>query len=555
MIKISATSTQLCMGIAAYLTLFCNYAFAQKFLSIVREDASPNLLFIGSVPVLLILLINTMLLPFSFHRILKPVLITTILTSGMFNFASFTYGVIFDETMFINVLQTDYAEASSYLNLSFFAIYSLTSVLPAALVLLTQIRVQPLRQELKEKGIVLGSTVCILGLMAFAFYKDYAFVGRNYKEITKQVVPIYPYRKIMQMAYRKFIHPIPAYTPVGMDAKQLPKATNAKNRLVVLVLGETQRSMNYSHYGYARDTNPYTKKLDVIPFENVTSFGTATAVSVPFMFSSPSGGYAGGGDEEYRDNAIDIIARAGVNVLWRDNDSGCKKTCKAADYEDMVIKYENDKRFCNEGSCHDGLFIDELKELIPTLPPKDNLVVFHIMGAHGPTYWQRYPAEFRKFTPDCPRSDVQNCSREELVNTYDNTILYSDYVLAGLIETLANTSGVWDSSLLFLSDHGESLGENGIYLHSFPRRFAPKEQVNIPFIFWQGNSVSIESTKIKSCMKNLAKSTTHDRVNIADTLLGLTDVKTDAYSALRDIFSPCRKSPNAASVDEERKHQ
>ncbi len=523
----------LCVAVAVYLSLCCNFSFVTKAFNILKGQDELSLLFVMSLPLVMVAAMNLFLLPLSFRPILKPALVVIILISSVFNYASYSYGVIFDGPMFTNILETNASEAESYLNGALFAGILLTGVIPALLMAMVDVKRQPARREWMQKSISLAVTIAVVGVMGLANFNDYAVIGRNNKSIVKTVVPIYPLKKLAQVFYARNLESVPAYRQLALDAKRAPEASQ-KKKLVVMLLGETQRGMNYSLNGYARKTNEYTEKQGVVSFRNVSSYGTSTAISVPYIFSLMSHDYDGN-DEPYRDNALDAIQRAGVKVLWRDNDSGCKKACKNVNYVDLREKYKSDKTLCPHGDCYDGVFNAELEQMLPTLALEDTLVVFHLEGAHGPSYWERYPAAFRRFTPDCPSSDIQNCSRDELLNTYDNTILYSDHVMAGIIDTLKAASGIWDTKLVFLSDHGESLGENGLYLHSFPRSIAPAEQTLVPLIYWAGAGGNTD------CIAEHAAHNTYDRINMADTLMGLMGVETSAYNPANDILHACGK--------------
>ena len=266
-------------------------------------------------------------------------------------------------------------------------------------------------------------------------------------------------------------------------------------------------------------------------FSHVESCGTATAVSVPCMFSRLS-------REEYesrvadkQDNALDIIQRAGVNVTWIDNNSSCKGVCKRVDTIEFDPK--RDPSLCDGEFCFDQVLLNELRSELQKKPDQNRVIVLHMIGSHGPTYYLRYPPEFAKFLPDCPRSDIQHCSEEQLINTYDNTIVYTDYIIGQVIEML---SDVPDSSMLYVSDHGESLGENGLFLHGFPYSLAPEAQTHVPLVFWNSH---FDNTQFKSCVEQRSQQPfSHD--NVYDTLLGLTHTASRSYQSDMDIFQACR---------------
>ncbi|GEA08686.1 hypothetical protein KUL42_34470 [Alteromonas sp. KUL42] len=299
----------------------------------------------------------------------------------------------------------------------------------------------------------------------------------------------------------------------------------------VVVVGETARADKFASNGYYRQTTRNIESLGAVSFSHVESCGTATAVSVPCMFSRLN-------REEYesrvadkQDNALDVIQRAGVNVTWIDNNSSCKGVCKRV--ETIEFDPTRDPNLCNGEFCFDQILLNELRSELQKKPDQNRIIVLHMIGSHGPTYYLRYPPEFARFLPDCPSSDIQHCSEEQLINTYDNTIVYTDYIIGQVIEML---SDVPDSSMLYVSDHGESLGENGIFLHGFPYSLAPEAQTHVPLVFWNSH---FDNTQFKACVEQRSQQPfSHD--NLYDTLLGLTHITSRSYQSDMDIFQACR---------------
>ena len=185
-------------------------------------------------------------------------------------------------------------------------------------------------------------------------------------------------------------------------------------------------------------------------------------------------------DANFTQNLLDIAKLAGYDVIWKDNDDGCKKVCNRVHKIDAKIG--NKQPFCFGNYCHDDILLDGLNEELNNIN-KDTLIVLHTMGSHGPTYYKRYPEQFKKFTPTCDTANLQDCTQEQIINTYDNTIVYTDYIISSVIDILKNQKQL-ETAMLYVSDHGESLGENNIYLHGLPYAIAPKEQKQVPMILW-----------------------------------------------------------------------
>jgi lipid A ethanolaminephosphotransferase len=233
---------------------------------------------------------------------------------------------------------------------------------------------------------------------------------------------------------------------------------------------------------------------------------------------------------------IDVVVRSGARVIWRDNDSGCKGVCDQAEFEDLTGA--NIPRWCPEpGECHDEMLLDGLEAKV-RLELRDTLVVLHLKGSHGPAYYKRYPPAFERFTPACRTSDLAACDAASLRNAYDNTILYTDHVVGEAIEMLRRLSDRYAGALLYVSDHGESLGENGLYLHGLPYAVAPLEQTRVPLYAW----VTPQFLKLERwdplCMARQAHvPRTHD--NIYATVLGFLEIESVEYKPALDLFDPC----------------
>jgi lipid A ethanolaminephosphotransferase len=307
----------------------------------------------------------------------------------------------------------------------------------------------------------------------------------------------------------------------------------------VLVVGETARAANFSLLGYSRATNPELARLDVTAFADVRSCGTSTEISVPCMFSP----YGRAGYDERRihnsEGLLNVLARAGYAVKWIDNQSGCKGVCRGAGIDYRKIDPKSGADLCANGECLDGILVRELEAELEAVH-RDTVIVLHMMGSHGPAYFRRYPPEFRRFTPDCETAELRKCTRYQVVNAYDNAILYTDHVLASLVEVLKKRGAAMDAGMLYLSDHGESLGETGLYLHGLPYAIAPDTQKRVPMIAWLSPQFAASSTVDRICLRERsAEPLSHD--NLFHSMLGVLDVQTSVYRPERDIFDGCRR--------------
>ena len=493
-----------------------------------------------SIPLVLIAALNAVFLPFTFRYLLKPFFILLIMTASLVSYAMLKYGIIFDVGMVQNILETNSGEATSYLNASVVLWFLLTAVLPVLGLL--WIKVEYPTPWYKGLGLRLGSiALSLLFLVGVAalYYQDYASVGRNNHSIVKEIVPSNYVRGLYRYARDiLFATPVP-YEPIGTDARVVAKSD--KPTLMFLVVGETARSQNYSLNGYQKQTNGFTmKEPDLVSFRDVRSCGTATAVSVPCMFSNLTRREYDETLAKSRDGLLDVLQHAGVSVLWKENDGGCKGVCNHV--PTLEIEPKTFPEYCEGDSCYDEVLLQGLDQQIAGMKGKQGskLVAFHLMGSHGPTYYRRYPAADRVFLPDCPRSDIENCSNEELVNTYDNTIRYTDKVLSQLIAKLKTLESQYNVGLVYLSDHGESLGALGLYLHGTPYKFAPDDQTRVPLLTWLSPQLQRDRGLNQDCLRQEAGSKRFSHDNLFHSMLGIMDVQTQVYDGKLDLFKPCR---------------
>ncbi|HSC74618.1 MAG TPA: sulfatase-like hydrolase/transferase, partial [Pseudomonadales bacterium] len=315
-------------------------------------------------------------------------------------------------------------------------------------------------------------------------------------------------------------------------------AARPKKSLVIFVVGETARADHFSLNGYGRDTNPELQKQDILNYTDVHSCGTSTAVSVPCMFSKFGRGDYSDKKGKTHEDVLDMLQRAGIKVFWRDNNSDCKGTCLRIPNDD-VAKRKNSP-FCNDIRCLDEVMLEDLQAYVDSLP--DNaLIVLHSDGSHGPEYFDRYPEAFERFKPACKTNQLGSCTQEEVINVYDNTILYTDHFLSQVIEFLKRNNAQRDTAMIYVSDHGESLGENGLYLHAAPYAVAPEAQTHVPMVAWFSPDAFAHWGIDQNCLKQKQKdSLSHD--NVFHTLLGLFEVQSKEYKPALDMFNSCRSA-------------
>ncbi len=328
------------------------------------------------------------------------------------------------------------------------------------------------------------------------------------------------------------------FTKLDEAAEHVPYPDEEKT-VFILVLGETARAMNFSLNGYARETNPKLKTQDIVNFPHVESAGTATAFSVPSIFSFTQRGDFSPTDAKYTENLLDLLQQTGYEILWKENDNGCKGVCQRVPNVEMDLK---DQRFCDGTYCRDEILLDGLEEYLANIKGENAFIVLHTIGSHGPTYYRRYPPEFKKFTPTCDTEEIQTCTQEQIINTYDNTILYTDHIVSSVIDILKKFPH-YESGLLYVSDHGESLGENGVYLHGLPYSIAPKEQTSVPMVLWMSEVMKKSDHIDYDCLKKKAAEGNFSHDNLSHSLLSLMEVDSKWYDKKMDFFEGCRTTP------------
>lgn len=531
---------------ALFFATVGNLALWKTLWGLIDINGLRSLLFLASLPVVLFCLFNLLLTPLlALPFLRKPLLVALIVISAACSYFMMHYNVLIDRSMVQNVFETNRAELNAYLSLRLLLTLLILGVLPAAglTVLRTRSGTGSIRSLLVWPANVLVSMMVLLAI-GFTFYKDYSSLLRNNRYIRDQVLPVNVVRHTH--GYLKSLHSTrqqPLRT-IGMDARRLP---GPRPKLVILVVGETARAQNFQLNGYPRATNPRLSRKDgVISFSDVSSCGTATAISVPCLFSQMTRSQYDDVRAATEENVLDILQRTGVGVRWRNNNNGgCKGVCERVPTEDMPALKVAGPCVNTDGTCHDDVLLHQLGARIDALSG-DALIVLHQLGSHGPTYFERYPAASRAFSPTCDSNQIQQCSNEALVNTYDNTLVHTDSVLAQAIDLLQGYSDQRDVALIYVSDHGESLGERGMYLHGTPYFIAPREQTHVPMVMWFSPDFGRNAGLDMACLRDNALHRAHSHDNVFHSLLGLFGVTSTVYQRDLDVFAGCRASAGAA---------
>lgn len=521
--------------VALWLLLFANFPFWRTVWQGVEGWNNGNLLFLAGLPLFALLWLYLLLSALAWGRLTKLVLGSLLLVSAAASYFMNSYGIVIDYDMLTNVLQTDSGEAFELFSWRLVVWLLAFGVLPVLLLSRLHAPRRGWRCELAVKLVSMLVAVACLAGIAMTQYQSYASLVRNHREVRLLLTPSNVLAAVHGYVRREFQAP-PTLQVIGSDAHRVAHVgTAVKPRLTVLLVGETARAANFSLNGYARQTNPELARAGVISFTHVSSCGTATATSVPCMFLEVGRDNYKESLARNREGLLDVLQRAGVKVLWRDNNSGCKGACDRVPSE--VVSHLDVAAFCGDGECHDEVLLSGLQAYLDTLDD-DAVVVLHMKGSHGPAYFKRYPAAFATFGPVCEKNELDQCSTESIVNAYDNTLTYTDHVLAQTIELLKRNAQRFDTAMLYVSDHGESLGESGIYLHGLPYAMAPGEQTHIPMILWLSDGMERHDQLQVRCLQGLRDAPwSHD--NLFHSILGLMAVQTSVYQPERDLFHRC----------------
>lgn len=520
------TSSRLVVLAAIALVAIYNLSFFSHVVE-VYPLTSKNTGFVASLAPFLGSLIILLLIPFSSRHTIKPVLVVLFLVSSLAAYFMDSYNVIIDDGMIDNIAGTDVNESADLFSVKLLVYFLLLGVLPAYLIIKSKINHASLGKEFQSRILTTLAAIVVLVLVVMPFSQFYASFFREHKSLRYYANPVfYIYSTGKYLKKTAMAGPV-EFKPIGRDAHI--QVTDKDRELIILVVGETARADRFSLNGYSRKTNPLLEKEDVISFSNVYACGTSTAESLPCMFSVLNKADYSIARAAERENLLDVLIHAGVNVLWRDNNSSSKGVADHVPYESY--KHSDINMICNP-ECRDEGMLVGLQEYIDKNKSGDILIVLHQMGNHGPAYYKRYPQEFEKFKPVCATNQLEDCSVEEMNNAYDNAILYTDYFLKKVIDLLKDNTADFETAMFYVSDHGESLGENGLYLHGMPYLFAPEAQTHVPSILWVGDSYDeIDKAAVK---ERQHERFTHD--NLFHTMLGLMEVQTAVYDRNMDII-------------------
>ncbi|WP_310388328.1 phosphoethanolamine--lipid A transferase [Roseateles sp.] len=564
-LTIPATVEQLLLAVSLFWAVAANRYFFIAALK-GRSFDDPSAWGFAAAMVVLVLALHVFLLALVANRwTVKPLLAVLIIATAFASWFMQAYGVYLDPTMVRNALRTDTAEAGELISAALLLHVLIYAGLPLALLWRVRIVKRPWRRAALVRMGLLAVAVLAMVASVMAVFQPFSSLMRNHKEIRYLITPAnYVWSLGSTLAAEAHGATKPRQA-VGLDAKAGTRwAAHSKPMVVVFVIGETARAANWGLNGYTRQTTPQLAQIAALPGSSLISFGdvracgTNTETSLPCMFSAI-------GRRDYdearirgTDSLLHVLARAGVGVQWRDNQSGCKGVCEGLPND--AVSRLNAPGLCEGDRCLDeGLVADldtRLNALIArsSVPPAGVLVpqlwLMHQLGNHGPSYFRRYPPAFKRFVPACEQDDLRLCSKEEITNAYDNALLYTDHVLASLIAKLKARANEVDAAVIYVSDHGESLGENGLFLHGIPYAIAPDVQTRVPMLMWASSGFAAAAGVDWDCLRQRAVPTAppvmHD--HLFHTVMGLLDVRSELLEPSLDLSAQCRLPAKAPSA-------
>lgn len=531
-----------------WLATLGNLALWQELTRLPEMDDLQAVWFGVSFALLIAALIAVSLSALCWRWTLKPVISVFLIAAALGGYFMLSYGVVIDSTMIVNVLQTDLRESRDLISWKMVFTLVVFALIPMVLLWRTNVKQLSALRQIAQNALLFLCGIVLALATVLPNYQDFASTMRNNIQLRYLINPLNSFYALGAA----FIEPIQngteALVPIGLDVKLGPSYyVQPKAPLLILVVGETARSGNFGINGYEKETTPNLSQLQrnsdktgsLTSFNNVWACGTSTATALPCMFSHLDR-LAYQDSQQNIENLVDVLQRAGMAVIWLENQSGCKGICDRV-YRASTAKL-TDPAFCSTGECFDEIMLNKLEERFNEFPheklDKGIVVIMHQMGSHGPAYYKRAPESIKKFKPECRTNFLQDCARAEVTNAYDNTILYTDYFLNAVVKFLKDKEPHVQTAMIYVADHGESLGENNVYLHGLPYAIAPDVQKKVPWINWLSNDF-LQRNGINSECLTMKKNSSLSHDNYFHSVIGLLDLKTAVYKPELDVYASC----------------
>ena len=529
-----------------WIATLANWPLWRSLRALPEMDSTRGMVFMLGFGLMVATLTMLLLVFAAWRHTIKPAIVLFVVSAALGAHFMGSYGVVIDPTMMTNVLQTNPRETLDLMSPRLLLSVLVLAGLPVLWLWRVPVQGIGVFAQLGRNVLALVVTVLVFVALVLALFADLSATMRNHKSLRYLINPVNSFYALGVLGFQAKARPGGPPQAIGSDVHVLARAAGAKPPLLVLVVGETARADHFSLNGYAVATNPELARLDVVSFRDVTSCGTNTAASLPCMFSH-LGRVGYDARERDHENLLDLVQRAGMAVLWLDNQAGCKGLCErvpnAFAHDAVPGAPPLPTALCSDGDCLDEALLHGLDQRLAALPADQRargvLLVLHQMGSHGPAYFKRSPPERKPFAPECNTNVLQQCDRQSLVNAYDNSIAYTDHVLALSVAWAQRQGATHDPALLYVSDHGESLGENNLYLHGLPYAVAPREQTHVPMVVWFAPQTVANATLDVGCVqRGRDAALSHD--HLFHSVLGLLGLRASEYRADLDAFAACR---------------
>lgn len=422
------------------------------------------------------------------------------------------YQIVLDKTMIANIFNTRVIESNQYFSFDFFIYLLVFGIVPAGLILKIKIKKISRLRLLFHVLITLVITVALV----YSNAATSLWIDKNASKLGSRILPWSYIINTTDYLKGRF------EPPVKRGRLPDPVFDDDKKRVVVLVIGETARAQNFSLYGYDKPTNPLLSQAGIVTLNDPTACSTYTTASISCMLSHTDS------NPDHYEILPDYLSRNNVDVIWHSNNWG-QPPLTVQTYLDSKALGEQ----CTGAACdYDEKLLTGLKQRIESSDKQKILVVLHMTGSHGPSYYSKYPADFEVFKPVCKSLALDKCTQQELINAYDNTILYTDYFLVQVIKLLQDIPAT-SSVMMYMSDHGESLGEYGLYLHGTPFTIAPDVQKKVPFLLWMSDLFQEDSGLANT---NFQQQSAHSQHHVFHSVLGALSISSGVYKPELDIF-------------------
>lgn len=454
----------------------------------------------------------------------KFILIFCFLVASLTSYFSLSFGLTINQYVLLSAMHTNAEEVREVLNYKVVLYFIIFGLLPSIVIYRLKIdyKIKYIFKIFKFQSLVF---ILLIFVNFFIFSHEYEYVSRYNKQIKTAVNPYYQIFLAVRLIRKDIIYANIKH--IGILKEAVEARTTKEHKLLIVVVGESSRYDRWSLNGYKRETNPLLSKEGVISL-SMYSCGTYTLYSVPCMFSE-----FGRKNYSYKkgivyESIVDRISELGIYTFWLNTYFTSNQVAMHSNFKTVTsnVIYKNGDSFE-----YDEELLKGLNKIVTKGDGKDILIVLHTVGSHY-NYFNRYPKKFEKYKPICKKRIMSSCNLKYLENGYDNTILYTDYFLYKTIEFLKKHGNKYISAMVYLSDHGESLGEYGMFAHMAPYATSPVAQRHIPAILWFNKDA-------KKHFINMAKIDRKKRYShdyLFHTILGFFQVKTRLYKPNLDIF-------------------